>query len=90
MDGPDSKHQVLSKRLTKLQNNLPSFTHDKRAWGSDLARFIEKNNLKTLSEVGSTEYKVLVRCQNWNRYQLKIKLSLFGVELIYFSLQNIP
>ena len=52
MDGPDSKHQVLSKRLTKLQNNLPSFTHDKRA--RDLARFIEKNNLKTLSEVGST------------------------------------
>ena len=88
MDGPDSKHQVLSKQLTKLQNNLPSFTHDKRA--RDLARFIEKNNLKTLSEVGSTEYKVLVRCQNWYRYQLKIKLSLFGVELTYFSLQNIP
>ena len=68
MDGPDSNHQVLSKRLTKLQNNLPSFNHDKRARGSDLARFIEKNNLKTLSEVGSTEYKVLVRCQNWYRY----------------------
>ena len=31
MDGPDSKYHVLSKRLTKLQNNLPSFTHDKRA-----------------------------------------------------------
>ena len=88
MDSPDSKHHVLSKRLTKLQNNLPSFTHDKRA--RDLARFIEKNNLKTLSEVGSTAYKELVRCQNWYRYQLKIKLSLFEVELIYFSLQNIP
>ena len=80
MDAPDSKYQVLSKRLTKLQNNLPSFTHDKRAWGSDLARFIEKNNLKTLSEVGSTEYKVLVRCQigidtNWKLNSLFLEWS---------------
>ena len=34
---------------------------------SDLARFIENKYLKTLSEVGCTEYKVLVRCQNWYR-----------------------
>ena len=58
MDGPDSKYQVPSKRLTKLQNNLPSFTHYKRAWGSDLARFIENNNLKTLSIIRGGQYRV--------------------------------
>ena len=95
MDGPDSKYQVLSKRLTKLQNNLPSFTQDKRAWGSDLARFIENNDLKTLPIIRGGQYRVqsigtLSKLIPKYRYQLKIKLPLFGVELIYFSLQNIP
>ena len=95
MDGPDSKYQVVSKRLTKFQNNLASFTRDKRAWGSDPARFIENNNLKTLSIIRGGQYRVqsigtLSKLIPKYQYQLKITLPLFEVELIYFSLQNIP